>query len=75
MARFIDTHEAEIPILAHFTVLFSINKERCITSCAEFGSVRIINAKGDGLAAEPVTDVVSVTVIQSYADGVVENRF
>ena len=75
MARFVDTHEAVIPILPDFSKFCRIDNKGCITCCAKFGSVSVIKAEGDGLAAKPVADIVSIAVVHDYADGVVENRF
>ena len=75
MACFIDTHEAEISILPHFAILGPIDDERCIACSAKFGGVGVINLEGDGLAAEPITDIVCIAVVHSYSDGVVEDHF
>ena len=75
MARFVDAHEAVIPILTNFAILYTVNYKWRITSCAKFSSVSVIEAEGDGLAAKPIADIVSIAVVHSYADGVVKNRF
>ena len=75
VACFIDSHEAVITVLSHFAILSSVNNEGCIACSAEFCGVRVIKLEGYGLPAKPVADVVSVTMIHCYANGVVENHF
>ena len=75
MTCFIDTHEAVIPILPYFAIFSPVNNERRVPCSAEFCRVRVIKLEGDSLPAKPVADVVSVAVVHSYANGVVENHF
>ena len=74
MPRLIDFHKAEIPILSHFTVFFSVNDERCVISSTEFCAVGVVDGEGDGFSAEPVADVVGIAVVEGDADGVVEDH-
>ena len=75
MPRFVDSHEAEIPILSYFTVFFSVDDEGGVAGSAEFCAVGVVDGEGDSLAAEPVADVVGVAVVEGDADGVVEDHF
>ena len=75
MTRLIDPQETKIPILPHFTVFFSIDDERCVTSGAELCAVGVVDGEGDGFPAKPVADVVGIAVVECDADGVVEDHF
>ena len=35
----------------------------------------VVDGEGDGLPAEPITDVVGIAVVEGDADGVVKNHF
>ena len=74
MPRLIDSHKAEIPILSHFTVFFSVNDERCVISSTEFCAVDVVDGERHGFPAEPVADVVGIAVVEGDADGVVEDH-
>ena len=74
MPRFIDSHKAEIPILSHFTVFFSVDDERCVISSTELCAVGVVDGEGDGFPAEPVADIIGITVEEGDADGVVEDH-
>ena len=75
MPRLIDSHKAEIPILSHFTVFFSVDDERCVISGTELCAVGVVDSEGDGFPAEPVADVIGIAVVEGDADGVVEDHF
>ena len=75
MARFVNSHEAEISILSYFSVFFTVNDEGGVVGSAEFCAVGVVDGEGDGLAAEPVADVVGIAVVEGDADGVIEDHF
>lgn len=75
MPRFVNSHEAEISILSYFTIFFPIDDEGGVVGSAKFCAVDVVDGEGDGLAAEPVADVVGVAVVEGDADGVVEDHF
>ena len=75
MARLINSRKTKIPILPHFTVFFSVDDERYVISSGKLCAVGVIEGEGDGLPAEPVAGVVGIAVVESNADGVVEDHF
>lgn len=75
MARLVDPREAEVAVLAHFAVLGPVNDKGGVARGSECIGMRVVDGEGDGLPAEPVADVVGVAVVQSHADGVVEDHF
>ena len=75
VAGFVHAQEAEVAVLAHLAVLGPVDDEGGVAGRAELGRVDVVELEGDGLAAEPVADVVRVAVDQSYPDRVVENCF
>ena len=74
MPRLVYTHEAKIPCLPHLAILRAINDEGLVARGAELLSVGEVERERDGLAAEPVADVVRVAVIQRYAHAVVQDH-
>ena len=64
----VDTGEREIAILAGLAILNTVHEEGSIACSAELLAVREVGRKGDGLAAEPVADIICVTVDESDAD-------
>ena len=75
MPRFVDSEEREIPILPDLAVLRSVEDERLVAGGAEFSAVGVVDGEGDGLATEPVADVICVAVIECDTDGIVEDGF
>ena len=73
MAAFVHAQEAEVAVLAHLAVLGAVDDKGRVAGGGEFGFVSIVDGEGDGLAAEPVADVVGVAVVESNADAVGEN--
>jgi len=75
VAGFVYAKEAEVAVLAHFTEFGAVDYEGGVVGGAEFGAVGVVDGERDGLAAEPVADVVCVAVGQCYPDGVIEDFF
>ena len=75
VARLVDPHEAEVAVLPHLAVFGPVDDEGGVACGAELGRVGVIDLERDGLATKPVADVVCVAMIQSYSDGIVEDRF
>lgn len=75
VASLVDASEGEVAILARLTVLHPVNEEGRVPGGLELLAVLVLHGEGDGLAAEPVTDVVGVTVDQGHAHGAVEDIF
>ena len=75
VAGFVHAQEAEVAVLAHLAKLGPVDDERDVARGAELGRVDVVDFEGDGLAAEPVADVVCVAVDQSHSDRIIENCF
>lgn len=73
MTRLINTGEREVTILPRLAILDTIDEEGRITGLLELLAVLVLRREGDGLAAEPVADVVCVAVDESDADGTGED--
>lgn len=71
----VDAREAEVAVLAHLAVLGPADGEGHVARGREAGLVGVVERVGDGLAAEPVADVIGVAVVERHADGVVEDHF
>lgn len=69
----VNTGEREVAVFAGFAVLDTINEEGLIASSLELLAVLVLCGEGDGLATEPVADVVCVTVDEGNADGAGED--
>jgi hypothetical protein len=67
MSRFIHPSEREVAILASLSIFHSVNEERRIAGGLELFAVLVLGCEGDGLAAEPVADVVGVAVDKGNA--------
>ena len=46
--------------MTHFAVFGAVDGEWLVAGGGEFGAVGVVQSEGDGLAAEPVADVVGV---------------
>ena len=68
MASLVNASEGEVTIFSDFAVLHATPFERLISSRSKFLLVRIFNRQTDGLASEPVTDVVYTMVSILYMD-------
>ena len=75
MSGLVDAEEGEVAVLSHFSVFGPVDQKRCVLRGFEFGRVGIADIEGDCFAAEPITDIIGVTVVEGDADGVVENHF
>lgn len=75
MARLVNAREAEVAILPRLAVFNTINKEGRVARLAELLAVLILCREGDSLATEPVTDIICVSVDESYAYRARENIF
>ena len=69
----IHAQETELAVLAHFAVLGAVDDKGGVAGGVEFFRVRVLQCEGDGLAAEPVADVVSITVDEGDTNAVVED--
>lgn len=58
MSGFIHTCETEITVLSRFSVLDIVDYEWRIPCRSELFRVRVVDFKGDGFAAKPVTNVI-----------------
>ena len=67
MSGFVDPREAEIAILPDLAVFDVVDDEGRVAGCVELLGVRVVDLLGDGLAAEPVADVVGVAVHEGDA--------
>ena len=72
MSGLVDPSEAEIAILPHLAVLDVVDDEGRVAGGVEFLGVRVVDLLRDGLAAEPVADVVGVAVHEGDAHVQVE---
>jgi hypothetical protein len=75
VASLVHTGEGEVAVFASLAVLHTVNEERRIAGGLELLAVLILGCEGDGLATEPVADVVGVTVNQGNAHGAGEDIF
>lgn len=69
----VHAQETELAVLAHFAVLGAVDDKGCVAGGVELFRVRVLQCETDGLAAEPIADVVGVTVDEGDADAVVED--
>ena len=75
MTRLINPREAEVAILPRLAVFDTVNEEGRVARLAELLAVLILRREGDSLATEPVTDIICVSVDESYAHRARENIF
>lgn len=73
VAGLVNTGEREVAVLAGLAVLDAVDHHGDVTGGAELFSVGVVHREGDGLAAEPVADVVGVAVDERDADGQLED--
>ena len=69
----VDAREAEIARLARFTQFLAVDSHGRVPCGAEGIRVGVVDLQRDGLAAEPVANVVGVTVVEGYRDAGVED--
>jgi hypothetical protein len=72
MTRLVDTGKAEVAVLAYLAVFGAVNHHRLVARSAEFLAVGVVDCETDGLAAEPVADVVGITISQADAHVLVQ---
>lgn len=60
MTALVNSCEAEVAVLSHFAVLNATPQQRLIAGSGELGFVGVIQSERDGLASEPVADIVGV---------------
>ena len=75
MPALVHAQEAKIAVLPHLAVLGAVDGERGVACSGEFGGVGIVDGERNGLAAEPVANVIGVAVVEGHADAGVEERF
>ena len=75
MSGFVDSCKAEIAILPDLAVLDVVDHEGRVAGGVELFRVRVVDLLGDGLAAEPVADVIGVAVHEGDAHVEVEQVF
>lgn len=75
MPRIVNTHEAEIAVLAYLAVFDAIDHERSVACGTEFGAVGVGGGQGNSFAAKPVADIICIAVVEGNANGVVEEHF
>lgn len=75
VAGFVHAGEGEVAVLFRLAPLLAVGHHGGVARLAELRAVGVVQLHGDGLAAEPVADVVCVTVDQGDADAAVEDRF
>lgn len=68
----IDGWQRTVPVLPDFTVFRSVDGEGLVSGGGELLGVRVVECERDGLAAEPVTDVVCVAVEEVDTQALVE---
>ena len=67
MPRLVHSQEAEVAVLANFTVLMAVHNERDVAGLSELFRVCIFELKGDSFAAEPVACVSLVFYIVDHS--------
>ena len=61
-----------IAVLPDLTVFGAIDHERLVASSRELLSVGVVDLERDGLATEPVADIISITVEERDAQALVK---
>lgn len=74
VAGLVDAEEVEVAVLAHGAVLGAVDDEGDVSRFRKLGRVGEVELVGDGLAAEPVADVVGVAVEEAHAHAVVDDQ-
>lgn len=64
MSAIVNPHEAKISLLPHGTIFGPTHYKGRISSSPELVCMGIVDSETDGLASEPIADVVSITIIQ-----------
>lgn len=62
VSGFVNAEETQVAILADLSVLSAVDGEGLVAGCSEFLAVGVVQGKRNGLATEPVADVVGITV-------------
>lgn len=75
MTSLVNASKREVTILAGLTIFDAIHGEGSISRRAELLAVGIFGCERDGLAAEPVADVICVTVDESDTNWSSEDIF
>ncbi len=75
MASLVNPGEREVSVFAGFAILNTINQEAGVAGLLELLGMRVLQGEGDGLATEPVADVVCIPVDEGNADWVCEDFF
>lgn len=65
--------EGKVTILAGLAILDAVDHHWSVTGGTELLSMCVVHREGNGLATEPVADVVGVTVDEGHADGQLED--
>lgn len=73
MPRLVHSQERKVAVLPHLAVLDAARHEGHVAGGGELRFMRVVHGEGDGLAAEPVADVVGVAVDERDAHAVVED--
>ena len=68
----VDGWQRTVSVLPDFTVFRSVDGEGLVSGGGELLGVRVVECERDGLAAEPVTDVVCVAVEEVDTQALVE---
>ena len=63
VSSLVDAREGEVAVLPALAVLHAIDRHWCVAGLAELLRVRVVQVERDGLAAEPVADVVGVSAV------------
>lgn len=71
----VDSGEGEVAILAGLAVLDAVDEQGGVAGFAELVGVRVVRRERDGLAAEPVADVIRIAVDERDTHGVGEDGF
>jgi hypothetical protein len=75
MTGLVNAKEAEVAVLTDLAVLLAVDDERSIAGSSKFGSVVVVHRKRDGFAAEPIANVIRVSVVQGNSNALVEEVF
>jgi hypothetical protein len=74
VSRFVDSSEREVAVLSCLTVLNTVDLHWGVASFAELGCTWMISSETDCLSAEPVADIVGVTVDKRHSHRAVQDH-